>query len=47
MTSKKIIRTGLISTIAMLASNNVAFALSCESELDGNAIFSIVHDVCS
>ena len=50
MTSKKILKTGVISTIALLASNNAAYAMSCESGLDGycltdgNANFSIVHD---
>ena len=49
MTSKKILRTGLISTIVMLASNNAALAESCTSGLegycltDGNAEFSIIH----
>ena len=31
MTNKKILRTGVISTIALLASNNAAFAASCDS----------------
>ena len=50
MTIKKFVRTGAISTIAMLASNNAAFAMSCESGLDGycltdgNANFSVVYD---
>ena len=53
MSNKKILRTGLISTIAMLASNNAVFAMSCESGLDGycltdgNANFSIVADVAT
>lgn len=50
MSNKKILRTGLISTIAMLTSNNAAYAMSCDSGLDGycltdgNANFSIVAD---
>lgn len=53
MSNKKILRTGLISTIAMLASNNAVFAMSCESGIDGycltdgNAKFSIVADVAT
>lgn len=49
MIIKKFIRTGMVSTIAILASNNVAFAESCSSGLagycltDGGANFSIIH----
>lgn len=51
MMIKKFIRTGVVSTIAIFASNNVAFAESCTSGLDGycltdgngGASFSIVH----
>lgn len=49
MIIKKFIRTGMVSTIAILASNNVAFAESCSIGLegycltDGNANFSFIH----
>lgn len=53
MTIKKFVRTGMVSTIAMLTYNNAAFAVSCENGLDGycltdgNANFSIVHDTAT